>query len=100
MKRNQTLSKQASSALKNRRRSRGAPCRLIGHEGARRGQRGSRLGLGRRIRCGGAAMIVIGQAPPAVFPDVCTRAERNQARYLAWAAQAPRRGRGPDRYPG
>jgi hypothetical protein len=45
-------------------------------------------------------MIVIGQAPPAVFPDVCTRAERNQARYLAWAAQAPRRGRGPDRYPG
>jgi hypothetical protein len=34
-------------------------------------------------------MIVIGQAPPAVFPDVCTRAERNQARYLAWLRRHP-----------
>jgi hypothetical protein len=43
-------------------------------------------------------MAISGKVPPAVFPDVATRAERNQARYLAWL-RSHLGCRGADRYP-
>jgi len=34
-------------------------------------------------------IVAIGQPPPAVFPDVATRAERNQRRYLQFLYSHP-----------